>query len=697
MSSIAQGPVSLDLAELTSAHLDVRGFFRDLAERLKVYVPFDFVKIVLYDPTTNKMRVEVVEGPLADALSRGKELPLATSASGWTWQHQEPLLIPDIEQFDSEARFPMLKPALQRCGLRSQCYLPLTTPRQRLGVLVFGSASIGQYQRDDLEHLQQVAAQVAQAVDQAISYETLRSHQERLQQERDRFRLLLDVTTAVSAKLDLNALLQEIFALLRRLLRHEYTSVALYHPETDQIRIEALDFPEGQQFGGIVQPGTIVPFDGTPVGVVFRTGRPLLLTREEFTVERFPSEITRQLLAQGITSLCIVPLRAHNRVLGTLTAASLRDRHFATADLDLFAQVAHQIAIAMDNALAYKQISELKDRLRQEKLYLEGEIRTEHHFEEIIGQSAALRRVLRQVETVAPTQATVLILGETGTGKELIARAIHDLSERRDRTFVRLNCAAIPTGLLESELFGHERGAFTGAVTSKVGRLELANGGTLFLDEVGEIPLEVQPKLLRALQEKEFERLGSVRTIHTDLRLIAATNRDLEQMVADHEFRSDLFYRLNVFPIQIPPLRERPEDIPLLVRHFVARFARQMKKPIDRIRPEDMETLTNWHWPGNIRELENFIERAVILTTGQVLDVAASPLRATLAHAQPAGAPVAPPSQRLQDAEREHILRVLRDTHGVVGGPDGAASRLGLKRTTLQARMKKLGITRQFK
>jgi formate hydrogenlyase transcriptional activator len=692
MSSMAQSPVSLDLAELTSAHLDVRGFFRDLAERLKVCVPFDFVKIVLYDPATNKMRVEVAEGRLPNTSSRGAELPLATSASGWVWQQQEALLIPDIEEVD-DSRFPALKAALRRCGVRSQCYLPLTTPRQRLGVLVFGSEQLGQYRREDFDHLTQVAAQVATAVDQAISYESLQSHQDRLQQERDRFRLLLDVTTAVSAKLDLNALLLEIFALLRRLLRHEYTSVALYHPETDQIRIEALDYPDGQTFGTIA-PGMVVPFEGTAVGAVFRTGRPLLLTRDEFTIERFPSEITRLLLAQGIASLCIVPLRAHNRVLGTLTAASLHDRHFGPADLDLFAQVAHQIAIAMDNALAYKQISELKDRLRQEKLYLEGEIRTEHNFEEIVGQSVALRRVLRQVETVAPTQATVLILGETGTGKELIARAIHDLSERRDRTFVRLNCAAIPTGLLESELFGHERGAFTGAVTNKVGRLELAHGGTLFLDEVGEIPLEVQPKLLRALQEKEFERLGSVRTIHTDLRLIAATNRDLEQMVADHHFRSDLFYRLNVFPIQIPPLRERPEDIPLLVRHFVARFARQMKKAIDRIRPEDMETLTNWHWPGNIRELENFIERAVILTSGSVLDVAASPLRASLA--QPGAGATGQPSQRLQDAEREHILRVLRETHGIVGGPDGAATRLGLKRTTLQARMKKLGITRQF-
>jgi len=702
MSSTAPSPVSLDLAELTSAHLDVRGFFRDLAERLKVYVPFDFIKIVLYDPATNRMRVEVAEGPIADRVTRG-DLPL-TSASGWTWQRQEPLVIPDVEDFD-DSLLPQLKPALRRCGVRSQVHLPLTTARQRLGVLVFGSERIGTYRLEDLDQLRQVAAQVATAVDQAISYESLRSHQDRLQQERDRFRLLLDVSTAVSSKLDLTALLQEIFALLRRLLRHDYTSVALYHPEADQLRLEALDFPSADSVisGGPVPAGVarftlaaghIVPFENTATGTVFRTGRPMLLTRDTFTYERFPSEITRLLTAQGIASLCIVPLRAHNRVLGTLTAASLRDQHFTSTDLDLFVQVAHQIAIAMDNALAYKQISELKDRLRQEKLYLEGEMRTEHNFEEIVGQSAPLRRVLRQVETVAPTQATVLILGETGTGKELIARAIHSLSDRRDRTFVRLNCAAIPTGLLESELFGHERGAFTGAVTTKVGRLELAHGGTLFLDEVGEIPLEVQPKLLRALQEKEFERLGSARTIHADVRLIAATNRDLEQMVGEHQFRSDLFYRLNVFPIQIPPLRERPDDVALLVRHFVARFARQMKKTIDRIRPEDMETLTTWHWPGNIRELENFIERAVILTSGPVLDVVASPLRAPSAVP---GTGAAVPSQRLQDAEREHILRVLKDTHGVVGGPDGAAHRLGLKRTTLQARMKKLGITRQFR
>jgi formate hydrogenlyase transcriptional activator len=724
-------PVCLDLSGLTSAHLDVRGFLRDLATRLETVIDFDFVKVIVYDPSTNKMRVEVAQGDVTPGQD-GAELSVTSSASGWVWQRQEPLLISDIDQVDEE-RFPGLREKLRQCDARGRAYLPLTTPRQRLGVLVFGSSRPGLYQDEDLAQLQQIAAQVADAVDRAISYESLRAHQAWLQQERDRFRLLLDVSNAVSSKLDLTALLHEVFALVRRLLRHDYTSVTLYHPERGQVLVEAVDFPQGSD---LITPGTIVPLEGTVVGEVFRTGRAQLVNRDGLTRERFPARVTQQLVDQGLQSLCVVPLRAHSRVLGTMTAGSLRDHHFDDADPELLTQVAHQIAIAMDNALAYREISDLKDRLRQEKLYLEREIKTQHNFEDIIGQSATLRRVLKQVETVSPTEATVLILGETGTGKELIARAIHNLSGRQDRTFVRLNCAAIPTGLLESELFGHERGAFTGAVAPKVGRLELANGGTLFLDEVGEMPLEVQPKLLRALQEKEFERLGSVRTMHADVRLIAATNRDLEQMLGEHQFRSDLYYRLNVFPIHLPPLRDRRDDIPALVRHFVDKFARVMKKPIERIRPEDMEALTTWSWPGNIRELENVIERAVILTTGPVLDVASSSFRGGSPHVagshvpgNHAGSHVSgrhlagahavgvgsrghgtgavgaggsgpdvpvPASQTLREAERDHILRALHDTQGIVGGPLGAAARLGLKRTTLQARMRKLGITRQF-
>ena len=368
--------------------------------------------------------------------------------------------------------------------------------------------------------------------------------------------------------------------------------------------------------------------------------------------------------------------------------AKHEENAFDDDEVAFLTQVANQIAIGVENALAYSEIAELKDRLAQEKLYLEDELRGEMDFEGIVGQSSALRHVLNLVETVAPSDSTVLMLGETGTGKELIARAIHDRSRRKDRTFVKVNCAAIPTGLLESELFGHERGAFTGAISQKIGRLELADQGTLFLDEVGDIPLEIQPKLLRALQEREFERLGSTHTKKVNIRLVAATNRDLDKMIENREFRSDLYYRLNVFPIRIPPLRERPEDIPLLVRYFAQKYGRRMEKQIESIPAATMKALASWHWPGNIRELENFIERSVILTHGSALQVPVSEL-GNNGNGNGNGAHVV---ETRDTGERDEILRALRETKGRVAGPEGAAARLGLKRTTLISRMKKLGI-----
>jgi formate hydrogenlyase transcriptional activator len=376
-------------------------------------------------------------------------------------------------------------------------------------------------------------------------------------------------------------------------------------------------------------------------------------------------------------------------VLGVLCLGRLQKNAFTQPDVDFLSQIAGQIAIAIDNALAYRQITELKDQLTQEKLYLEGELRSEMNFEEIIGNSAALRKVLCQVEAVAPTGSSVLIYGETGTGKELIARAVHNLSDRRSNAFVKLNCAAIPTGLLESELFGHERGSFTGAVTQRIGRFELASSGTIFLDEVGEIPLDLQPKLLRVLQEREFERLGSSRTIRTDARLIAATNRDLAAMVGEQAFRSDLFYRLNVFPIHVPALKERAEDIPFLVRHFAQHFARNMKKQIDTISSETMNALVRYPWPGNIREMQNVIERAVILSRGSVLHIPSTDLKPRVPEAVDTNG-----STTLEEVERKHILSVLEQTHWVFGGPNGAAAFLGIKRSTLQFRMQKLGIAR---
>jgi formate hydrogenlyase transcriptional activator len=392
----------------------------------------------------------------------------------------------------------------------------------------------------------------------------------------------------------------------------------------------------------------------------------------------------------GANSVCIMPLTTARHRLGTLVFVSKQEGAYDAVDLDFLRLVAKQVAVAFENALAFDCIEELKEKLEKEKIYLEEEIRTANNFEEIIGESAALKRVLKGVETVAPTNSTVLIIGETGTGKELIARALHQLSPNRESTFVKLNCAAIPSGLLESELFGHEKGAFTGAIMQKIGRFELAHKGTLFLDEVGDIPAELQPKLLRVLQEQEFERLGSTKTIRVNVRLVAATNRDLPRMVEDGQFRSDLYYRLNVFPIVLPPLRERADDIPRLVRYLTQKFARRMGRQIETISSDVMDSLVHYTWPGNVRELENVIERAVILSPGTELQIPAGDLRSVA---------VQPPEPgdgkvTLADAERQHILRVLREANWVLGGPNGAAGKLGMKRTTLQSKMKKLGISR---
>jgi formate hydrogenlyase transcriptional activator len=434
-----------------------------------------------------------------------------------------------------------------------------------------------------------------------------------------------------------------------------------------------------------METGTTIPMSELLAGQSFLARETMVFGRDQLTA--MDSMFAQRVVEAGIQSMLCVPLVTQKRVLGTLNVGSKRAEAFRELEQGLIGQIAGQIAVAIDNARAYREIQELRDRLEKEKSYLEGEIQTELHFEEIIGESPALKRVLSQVRTVAPSGATVLVLGETGTGKELIARAIHRMSARHDKSFIKMNCAAIPTGLLESELFGHEKGAFTSAVSQKVGRMELAHGGTLFLDEVGDIPLELQPKLLRVLQDQEFERLGGTKTIRVDVRLIAATNRDLTRSVVEGQFRSDLFYRLNVFPIRVPPLRERREDIPQLVRYFVQALARRMDKKIETIPNSTLQSLVRWKWPGNVRELENFIERSVILSDGPVLRVPLTELEPVYELQQT--------DTTLESAEREHIVRVLRDCGGVLSGLRGAAIKLGLKRTTLQSKMRKLGIMRQ--
>jgi formate hydrogenlyase transcriptional activator len=501
----------------------------------------------------------------------------------------------------------------------------------------------------------------------------------------DRYCALLAVSQAIVGNRDLAGLFRDLAGRLRQVVGFDYVALVLHDAPTGRMRLHVLETDEPVPPGATI----VLPPDDDPAGLVWQTQRPLV-TAHLGDLAPWP-RLLAQVQPYGVQSCCWLPLTTARRQLGTLVFTCKRPAAYAAADLDFLQQVANQVAVAVENALAFQEIEALTDKLAQENAYLEEEARTDHNFGEIVGGSATLRRVLKQVETVAPTGSTVLIRGETGTGKELIARAVHDLSPRRGRTFVKLNCAAIPTGLLESELFGHERGAFTGAISQKAGRFELAHQGTLFLDEVGDIPPELQPKLLRVLQEQEFERLGGTKTIKVDVRLVAATHRDLARMVADGRFREDLFYRLNVFPVVLPPLRERRDDIPRLVRHFTQQFARRMGRQIETIPSAVMDALAAYPWPGNVRELQNVIERAVILSPGPTLQVPLGELQP--APEQPGG-PAATAPGTLADAEREHILNVLRETGWALGGPTGAAARLGMKRTTLQSRMKKLGISR---
>jgi PAS domain S-box-containing protein len=494
--------------------------------------------------------------------------------------------------------------------------------------------------------------------------------------------VMLQLSSALFANLDVRKLLSVVSKSIRGIIPHDTATLGLYDASRKVMVVQPLGL-EGDDF----QPDHLcVPIAGSPPGEAFLTGEPVVL--ERMAGSHFSAESMRHMTSLGMQSGCWVPLIHRGEVLGTLALASRLEAAFIPRDVSILARLAKQVAIAVSNAVAFQEITEVRERAIREKQYLENEINAEHGFEDIVGESSGLRRVLNDVAIVAPTDATVLIQGETGTGKELLARAIHRLSPRKDRAFIKLNCAAIPEGLLESELFGHEKGAFTGAITRKLGRLELAQDGTLFLDEVGDLPLNLQPKVLRALQEREFERLGGTRPIKVNVRLIAATNHDLAAMVAEKQFRADLFYRLKVFPVFAPALRDRVSDIPALVQHFVAVHSRHMGKAIDTIPEAAMEALKRWKWPGNIRELENFLERAVILTPGSVLHI---PRGELVIENKDQEAEEQTPTY--ETAERELILHTMRQTKGRISGDSGAAARLGLKRTTLNSKLKKLKIS----
>ena len=661
------------------ARKEPKELFDILVDELGTVVRFD--AIAQFDESANKMHWH-----LGSACRQGhpSEVETAETLPHFVYRTQETVILGTL---DGETRFPAFTRRMLTCGLQSLCAFPLTTAHRRLGSLILGSVHPNAYSPEEVRFCSLVADQIALATDDAVNFGASQKAQERLE-------LLLDLTNRVVSNLDLRDVLREISAQVRRVMHCDGVGIDLPNPEDGQLRIYALDYVGGD---APVEEGYQPPPDLETAPVrAFRTGEAIL-----YSGDAILDEPARK---AGIRLLAHVPMIGHGGTVGVLSLGTRNEGAFSQDDLPFLTKVANQVAIAIENARTFGEVSDQKNQLALEKLYLENELRSELKFEEIVGRSEALRRVLEQIETVAPTDSTVLIYGETGSGKELIARAVHNFSARKSGAFVKLNCAAIPTGLLESELFGHEKGAFTGAITQRIGRFELANRGTMFLDEIGEIPLELQPKLLRVLQEREFERLGSTRTLRTDARLIAATNRDLEGMVREQKFRSDLYYRLNVFPVRVPALRERPEDIPLLVRHFVQQYSRQLGKTIDAIPTETMSAFTRYPWPGNIRELQNVIERAVILTTGPVLmvrsedlhppDQAPAPLPVPAANS--AYGAYAPPNgnmrEALEEAERQQILAALEKSNWIVAGPQGAAARLGLKRSTLQSRMQKLGL-----
>jgi formate hydrogenlyase transcriptional activator len=667
--------------------------FAALADELRGPARFDFIGVSLRGEKSETFQSYFVYmGSGSDIVSEEK-LTLEETLTWWVYDQQEPMLCSTDEM---EPRYSRLQSILKGLSIRLICALPLTTAHRKLGTIIFGSKQLDSYLANEVPFLSQVADLMALAFDNALNFAALRRASEELQGKNDRLQLLLDVTNQVVSNLQLRELMRAISQHIRRVMQCDFASLSLADAEERQLRQYSLDFPEGK---GIFPEELVYPVDGTPSGTAFRTMKPVTI-QSPFT-GWLNSPIVPIVAREGLKSFCFLPLTTRKGAIGTLNLGRLRDDAFGQGDISFLTQVANQISLAVENAIAYSEIRELKDQLSNEKLYLEDEIRTELNFAEIVGSSASLRRVLKAVETVAPTDSTVLIYGETGTGKELIARAIHDLSPRRSKPFVKLNCAAIPTGLLESELFGHEKGAFTGAIAQRIGRFDVANGGTIFLDEIGDIPLELQPKLLRVLQEREFERLGSSRTLRTDARLIAATNRDLEAMVNEQKFRSDLFFRLNVFPVHVPPLREREGDIPLLVRHFAQQFSRRMNKVIETIPSAAMDALCQYHWPGNIRELQNVIERAVIISIGSALTVDITDLKFPKIGPQ-VEKPASPKSASnalhglLEETQRRHILDALQQCNWVVAGSNGAAVRLGMKRSTLQKRMQKLAISRRF-
>jgi formate hydrogenlyase transcriptional activator len=668
----------LALSRAIAGRTDFDSLLAGIAESLSRIVAFDHVALILHDPHEYVMQGYVLNAPGKPVITRLR-MPVDSDPAGWVWLNQQPL----ISHLEHEKRWPEFVNRIRdEFGMSTLILVPLTAGDGRLGAFGFASAVPLDPSPAEIAFLEHAAGEFAVAIQAFLA-------KQQAVRERDRLRTLFDITNALVSKLSPEELFPAISEQIANIIRHDHAVLTLRNQDSGALDVYALHSSDPQLLNAAKGPFDPV---GMPAEQVLATGKPVVA--RDIDIDRYSNPNFRQFVDLGLKSICSVPLIRRDRIIGTLALSRMTTNDAWTPDdIEFLAQVANQIAIAVENASSYRELSEIKERLATEKLYLEDEIRLDQNVGNMVGEGAAFQSVLKGIHIVGPTDSTVLILGETGTGKELVARAIHELSSRKKGSFVKVNCAAIPASLLESELFGHEKGSFTGAIGQKIGRFELAHQGTLFLDEIGELPLELQPKLLRALQDQEFERVGGTRTIRTDVRFVAATNRNLKAMVDENKFRADLYYRLHVFPLNVPPLRDRREDIPLLTRYFVQKHAQRMGRKIDMIPNSVMGELIQYDWPGNIRELQNVLERSVILTAGSALRLAMPEFIESTAPALLHSGN----GHARHTADRDRIIKALEEAKGQVGGPDGAAARLGLKRTTLQSRMRKYNIARSYR
>jgi formate hydrogenlyase transcriptional activator len=670
--------VLLDINRAVGCYLDRDKLFGAVASCLKTLVPTE--RFGLEFPIEDgKLRGHILSRmPTDGEQTHPTVLPAAGTACDWVMQNRVWFVAASRDEF--RERFPVTFDVMTSDGMESLCALPLISGDHARGALYFMAAAKGAYGQLRREFLEQVASQIAIAVENMKAYEEVETLNATIAATAQHRQTLLDINNAVVTKLTRAELLSAVCEALGRVLSFDRLALSLHDPELDSLRIVAYAGPYQRE--DYTPVGRVLDLKDSPAGWAFLNQKPVV--RRDLETERQTSSEERA-YGHGFRSLCALPLVIRGKSIGAITVGSRTSCQYSEVDALSLMEVANQIAIAIDNMQSHEETAVLKARFQAEAIYLQEEIKAEHNFEEIIGQSAPVRQLLHNLEQVAPTEATVLIHGETGTGKELLARAVHDRSRRKDRPLVKVNCGSIPSGLVESELFGHEKGAFTGATQRRVGRFELANGGTIFLDEVTELPLDTQVKLLRVLQEGEFERVGSSQTIKVDVRVIAATNRVLKEVLGNGTFRSDLFYRLNVFPLEVPSLRDRKEDIPLLVNFFLSKFGKKLGKEVRGVSQRTMDGLINYSWPGNVRELQNVVERGVVLAGGPIVNIDDAKIRFD-------GAAQKPTVDTLENVERNHIVRALNETNWVVHGKKGAAEILGINPSTLRSRMEKLGI-----